>query len=345
MKKRIISLLLILCMLLTAAPATVLAEEAIELSKDTSAAQVGLCAHHTAHDDSCGYVEGVSLCEYECAECAAAGISFSSTKLALSAEATTMREDCGMLPVKLPRFATASEQKFKVVIFDTSTNYGSDYNISYLGTTAEKIVGAQSIYDAFKNGGELTDATSLDLALSLAIAEQEAAAEESGEEQTVSAADMLKQLDELNARAVEIEVTFDAGDTERTLSINVIDDAESEYEESFMMFVLDASGEVIEGAQQSFSIIDNEAKRPEVTVCFDCESEMELTDENETAVMTFTRSGDLATSTLVTLNYDGEPYGQVNFAPYQEIQQVEAVVGGVYTLEERDGVKVGKGAG
>lgn len=89
------SLLLVLCMLLTMSPVTVLAEEVTEPGRETAAAQEGLCAHHTAHDESCGYVEGVSQCSYECAECLSAGISFFSTRLALKADATAMREDCG----------------------------------------------------------------------------------------------------------------------------------------------------------------------------------------------------------------------------------------------------------
>lgn len=342
MKKRIVSLLLVLCILLTALPVTVLAEEVAGLNKDTDSE--GLCAHHTAHNADCGYIEGVSSCEYQCTECAAAGITFSSTRLALIAEATSLSEGCGTLPITLTRFSTDAEQKFTVVVFDSSTNYGEDYTISYLGETAKKLANSQSIYDAFKANGELTDGVAFDLVLSAATSVAEAEAEQSGEEQeSVSAADMLSQLDELNARAVEITVTFPVGTATQMLHLNVIDDSESEYEESFMMAVLDEKGEVIEGAQQSFSILDNEATRPSVTVSFDCEDEMELTDEDKSAMLTFKRTGDLATSTLVTLNYDGKAYGLVDFAPYQTVQTVEAVVEGVYTLEPGDGVKVGGG--
>lgn len=60
------------------------------------------------------------------------------------------------MPVQLTRFCTDCKQKFTVVVFDTSANYGADYTISYGGASTEKFSGAQSIFDAFKNGGFFT---------------------------------------------------------------------------------------------------------------------------------------------------------------------------------------------
>ena len=53
MKKRILSILLLCCMVLTMLPAAAFAadEEAYALSPDTG----GLCEHHPAHDETCGY--------------------------------------------------------------------------------------------------------------------------------------------------------------------------------------------------------------------------------------------------------------------------------------------------
>ena len=48
MKKRILSILLICCMVLTMLPATALAEESGQTGGVTAS---GLCEHHPAHDD------------------------------------------------------------------------------------------------------------------------------------------------------------------------------------------------------------------------------------------------------------------------------------------------------
>ena len=53
MKKRILSILLLCCMVLTMLPAPAFAadEEAYALPPDTG----GLCEHHPEHDEACGY--------------------------------------------------------------------------------------------------------------------------------------------------------------------------------------------------------------------------------------------------------------------------------------------------
>ena len=58
MKKRILSILLICCMVLTMLPATALAEESRQTGGGVTAS--GLCEHHPAHDDECGYTEGTA---------------------------------------------------------------------------------------------------------------------------------------------------------------------------------------------------------------------------------------------------------------------------------------------
>ena len=58
MKKRFLSISLILALCLSLLPATALAEESN-----------GLCEHHTAHDDTCGYVAEEQSCNFECNEC------------------------------------------------------------------------------------------------------------------------------------------------------------------------------------------------------------------------------------------------------------------------------------
>ena len=65
-KKRIISLTMVLALCLTLFPTSALAAE------DSGAAIVtgGLCAHHTEHDEACGYVEGTeeSPCTHQHSE-------------------------------------------------------------------------------------------------------------------------------------------------------------------------------------------------------------------------------------------------------------------------------------
>lgn len=58
MKKRILSILLICCMVLTMLPAMALAEESGQTGGGVTAS--GLCEHHPAHDDECGYTEGTA---------------------------------------------------------------------------------------------------------------------------------------------------------------------------------------------------------------------------------------------------------------------------------------------
>lgn len=63
MKKRIVSLPMVLALCLTLLPTSAFAAESNGETIDTS----GLCEHHTVHDDTCGYVEGSaeSPCTHE----------------------------------------------------------------------------------------------------------------------------------------------------------------------------------------------------------------------------------------------------------------------------------------
>ena len=55
MKKKFLSISLILALCMSLLPATALAEES-----------TGLCEHHAAHDDTCGYVAEEQPCDFEC---------------------------------------------------------------------------------------------------------------------------------------------------------------------------------------------------------------------------------------------------------------------------------------
>lgn len=66
MKKRVISLTMVLALCLMLLPVSAFAAEDSGAATETS----GLCAHHTEHDEACGYVEGIaeSPCTHEHSE-------------------------------------------------------------------------------------------------------------------------------------------------------------------------------------------------------------------------------------------------------------------------------------
>ena len=65
-RKRIVSLTMVLVLCLMLLPASAFAAEDSGAAIGTG----GLCAHHTEHDDTCGYVEGIaeSPCTHEHSE-------------------------------------------------------------------------------------------------------------------------------------------------------------------------------------------------------------------------------------------------------------------------------------
>ena len=68
MKKRILSILLLCCMVLTMLPAPAFAAEGETGARASNPG--GLCEHHPAHDEACGYTEGTAEipCSHEHAE-------------------------------------------------------------------------------------------------------------------------------------------------------------------------------------------------------------------------------------------------------------------------------------
>jgi len=87
-----------------------------------------------------------------------------------------------------------------VQVYDNSANYEEDYRIEYDGKAISKLEGATSIYDAFRDNGELSSNLPVD------AAEQIVTYEESTETAgTASDSEMLKQLRELNVLAAEFD--------------------------------------------------------------------------------------------------------------------------------------------
>ncbi len=211
-----------------------------------------------------------------------------------------------------------------LLVYDNSTNYGKDYVLSYQGKTLEKREGATSIYDAFRDGGKLTDGVEFDMSYTIGMQAVE------GETMEADASGAFRQLDELNAKAIELPITFPAGESAVKFTIELLDDGEQEYEETMMLAVLDAAGKLSETAQQLVRISDNEPA-PQVSVGFGCSYEIETDASTGLAELAFRRSGNLATFTTALLLKDGEILGYVDFAPYQELQYVWAMPG-TYTL-------------
>lgn len=236
------------------------------------------------------------------------------------------QEDEGKQTLKIVRTEKVDdEMTMTVQIYDNSANYEKDYLLQYAGREIPKIEGSTSIYDAFRDKGELTSNLPVDAAEQIVVYDDSVQSEES-----LSAADMLGQIRELGVMSAEFEVSFEKGETSKELSIHVIDDSVSEYGEDFMIVLLDEEDEVYEKGQMMVSILDDEEK-PSVHVAFDCEKTVQLNEDSEMAELTFKRTGNLAIGTNAVLNFNGEPMGYVDFAPHQNTQVVLALAG-TYTL-------------
>ena len=322
---KIISVALSLCMILSMLPTTALANE----PDDPVAGLVHSCPHHPEHTEACGYAEAVEAADYT------QQILYSDMELAFSQISGLVSETAGRQTVALTRSgSTAEALSVTVLVYDNSANYGEDYQIYHDETLLAKNEGSTSIYDTFRDQGELTSGALFDLNTAMAQMEEL----QSGEEQeNVSAADMLTQLDGLGVQAVAIDVTFAAGEDAVSLTIEILNDAIGEYQETFLLAALDAEGKAVETAQQVFAIADDDEPAPSVSVFFDCAAELELDPESGEAELVFHRTGDLATATLTGLCQNGEPMGWVDFAPWQEFQTVWVLEAGTYTLLDSDG--------
>lgn len=199
---KIISVALSLCMILSMLPTTALANE----PDDPVAGLVHSCPHHPEHTEACGYAEAVEAADYT------QQILYSDMELAFSQISGLVSEAAGRQTVALTRSgSTAEALSVTVLVYDNSANYGEDYQIYHDETLLAKNEGSTSIYDTFRDQGELTSGALFDLNTAMAQMEEL----QSGEEQeNVSAADMLTQLDGLGVQAVAIDVTFAAGEAE-----------------------------------------------------------------------------------------------------------------------------------
>lgn len=74
-----------------------------------------------------------------------------------------LEESSGDNAVTLTRITGIDEtQQFTLAVYDTSANYDRDYRIFYNGAPLEKIEGSASIYDIFRDQGQVTSGQMLD---------------------------------------------------------------------------------------------------------------------------------------------------------------------------------------
>lgn len=314
--KKAVSLLLAVLMVVTMLPVTAIAEEIEDLG----------CAHHLVHNEECGYSEN-SECNFHCEICES-DVIYSDEKFYFNGDAV-LPEESGKNEIVFSREDSGKTAFATVVIYDYSANYGTDYTVSINGETVQKIEGAVSLFDAFRDNGERISGIELDAAAAIGKVYEEENPED------IKASDMFAEFDSLGIRAAEIPVTFAKGENSVILTVETVDDSESEYDEIFMFAVFDEKGEVSATAQALLTIDDNE-KEPEAKITFNCETLVELGEDGK-AALSFKREGNLATNSLAVLFHDGNPLGYVDFAPYQEEQTVEVVYAGTYMLGDENG--------
>lgn len=262
-----------------------------------------------------------------------AQITYSQVSVCFDQTDETIPETAGEREIVLRRGGDIGQAlEATLLVYDNNARYGEDYQIRLNGAVIPRRDGATSIYDAFRDTGVLNEGWQL------ALSPEEAAQADGSATEQVGAADMLAQLDELNVLAARIPLTFHAGQSVLSLTVEVLDDSISEYDESFLLAVLDGEGNAVENGQLLLFITDNEPA-PAVTVGFDCAYELIADSQTGLAELLLNRTGDLATATTAILLMNGEAIGYVDFAPYQDTQLVYAQPG-VYTLAANDGCDV-----
>ncbi len=223
-----------------------------------------------------------------------------------------------------------------VVVYDNSADFGEDYILKYNGNEIEKLDGSRSTFSAFRDEGILSSNLPINATEILVTYNDDSVGELT---EDVNASEMLGQLDELNSRVAEFEITFGAGEALVDIYVETIDDEISEYNESFILVLIGSDDNLIENSQILCDIEDNE-EEPTVHIDFAAER-IEASEESGVAQIELNRSGNVATGTSALLLRNETPIGYVDFSPYQEKQVVLAIPGtyrlvpvGNYTVTE-----------
>ncbi|MBR6796293.1 MAG: hypothetical protein IKM53_02965 [Clostridia bacterium] len=249
----------------------------------------------------------------------------------------SFKENGGSGEIRINRSGeVSSSNTVKLKVYDNSAEYGKDYLLEYGGNEVAKKEDSGSIYNAFRENGVLSSNLPIDSA-ELFVSYSESSKEEGNA--SVNSSEMLAQMEELNALVAEIEVSFKEGTATETLTVKLLNDSESEYNESFILVLVGKDGNIIENSQILCSIEDDE-EAPSVHVEFTSEAELDADSESGIAEIEFMRSGNLATGTSALLLQDETPIGYVDFSPYQE-KQVVLALPGTYRLFSQGEYTVG----
>ncbi len=227
-------------------------------------------------------------------------------------------------------------QNITVAVYDNSADYGVDYFLKYNGNKIEKIEGSRSIFSAFRDDGVLSSNLPVNAA-EILVSYDDTSSQELTED--VNASEMLYQLDEMDSRVAEFEVTFGAGEAVADIYVEPIDDEISEYDESFIVVIFGSDNNLVENSQIMCDIADNE-EDPTVHIEF-TETRIEASEETGVAQVELERSGDLATGTSALLLRDETPIGYVDFSPFQT-KQVVLALSGTYRLVSTGNYTVGE---
>lgn len=271
--------------------------------------------------DTAGAAEGSDV-----PEPAGESIVFSSTDFMFPENAKTVK-------VTINRTGDLSQERdVNVNAYDISADYDQDYILIYDDVEAEHIKDASSMFNAFRDKSvEVTR-------------EAEAASLLSGQPSISEDQEKgLAALEDIGAKATAIKVHFDAGQDEAQLYVKLIEDDVSEYDETFLLAITEDAAEKtgINTGLATAVISDDEQIRATNTIAFKSGS-TELSKDEDFAKIYFERTGDLATISKAILYQGNEPYGYINFVPYQS-EQFAKLPAGTYSLVSDGTAETGQG--
>ena len=265
-------------------------------------------------------------------------------------------ESDGAQTVTLTRGGDVSQAADATVIaYNFSALYGSDYTLAAgdPATEATPVADAGSLIYAYRDSAQEETRASIDQSILSGVAEMSRVlnGRTSGEDTTAQvvatpdtaaqSAQTRSQMDELGMRAAELPVHFDAGQATAQITVNLVNDDVSEYNETFLLS-LDSAGSLGQIPMLTGSILDDEENPPQNAV--EARQDTQEADaQTGTAALWFDRTGDLSTFSMILLYKDEQPFGYVDFAPYQTEQSVTAAPG-TYRLGETQNCQVGQRA-
>lgn len=219
------------------------------------------------------------------------------------------------------------EETITVNAYDVSTNYGKDYTLSYDAKDVKGIASANSVFDAFRDKAELVLQESEFESLIQASSQAEDSEDVDVEQKDASA---FAAFEDAGAKAASIQVAFAKGQQEATIIVVPEDDADSEYDESFVLGI-DSKNNDLE-QMTTISIFDNEKKLANNIISF-IGTTAQVDSEAYQAKVEFYRTGNLATISKAVIYKDDQAFGSISFSPYQTKQIVHLPVGNYHLAD------------